>query len=144
MAGTAYEKVMARVATEGECLVFTGHRLKSGGYGQVSGYAPDWTPLRAHRVVYEHHHGPIPEGLVVRHRCDNPPCVLIDHLEIGTRGDNNRDAIERGRHGHGIRKGALSAEVVAAIRAAPTGAEAVRSTGVSATHVSRIRRGQCY
>lgn len=135
---------MARTAPEGDCLVFTGSRLKAGGYGQVSGVAPNWTPLRAHRVVYEHHHGPLPEGMVVRHRCDNPPCVLIDHLEKGTRADNNRDALQRGRHGHGVNVGRIPPEVVAAIRAAPTGEAAVKATGVSRTHVSRIRRGLCY
>jgi hypothetical protein len=38
------------------------------------------------------------DGKVVRHRCDNPPCFRFDHLELGTIGDNVRDAVERGQH----------------------------------------------
>lgn len=54
-----------------------------------------------HRYAWERVNGPIPDGLVVRHACDNPPCVNIEHLSIGTNADNTRDAIERDR----LRKG---------------------------------------
>lgn len=53
-----------------------------------------------HRVVFWQTHNLTPEdikGLVVRHKCDNPRCVNPEHLDIGTRGDNNRDRAERGR-----------------------------------------------
>lgn len=35
--------------------------------------------------------------MIVRHRCDNPPCININHLALGTQKDNVRDSIERGR-----------------------------------------------
>lgn len=50
---------------------------------------------RVHRWIWEQRYGPIPEGLVVRHKCDNRVCYRLSHLELGTVADNNRDAQER-------------------------------------------------
>lgn len=54
--------------------------------------------IRAHRFAYEQFIGPIPDGMVVCHRCDNPPCVRPDHLFLGTPLDNNNDKVSKGRH----------------------------------------------
>lgn len=64
----------------GDCLVWAGTTDKDG-YGKTrnGGHA-----MGVHRIVFERAHGPIPNGLVVRHRCDNPPCIRLDHLELGT------------------------------------------------------------
>lgn len=50
---------------------------------------------RLFRYIYEQKYGKIPKGMVIRHKCDNPNCCNIEHLEIGTQKDNTRDLIER-------------------------------------------------
>ena len=52
--------------------------------------------MGAHRWSYVCHIGPIPEGLLVRHKCDNPPCINPEHLEVGTIADNMADVQSRG------------------------------------------------
>lgn len=67
------------------------------GYGRV--VAGDGTRriVKAHRRVYELLVGPIPEGMMLRHKCDTRCCVNPAHLEPGTVTDNARDMVERGR-----------------------------------------------
>ena len=86
---------------ENGCIEYIGSRDSRSGYGKVRvGSRTDGTrrTARAHRVAWEIARGPIPEGHVVRHRCDNPPCVNPDHLELGTQADNVQDMVDRGRH----------------------------------------------
>jgi hypothetical protein len=57
-----------------------------------------WRSICAHRIAWIIFKGPIPDKLHIRHKCDNPPCVNPDHLEIGTHKDNMRDRHERKTH----------------------------------------------
>ena len=66
-------------------------------YGKLGASGAGTGTLLAHRVAYELYIGPIPEGLHVRHTCDNPPCCNPDHLRVGTQRDNYDDAVSRGR-----------------------------------------------
>jgi HNH endonuclease/Homeodomain-like domain len=82
--------------TESGCWEWGGPRNEAG-YGIFTAAALGFRGAMAHRVMYERHVGPIPDGLLVRHRCDNPPCVNPDHLIPGTNLDNSRDMVERRR-----------------------------------------------
>jgi hypothetical protein len=64
---------------EGDCFVFTGAKTK--GYGRI------WAAgrlYRVHRYVWEREKGPIPDGLLVDHRCRNRACWNILHLRLVT------------------------------------------------------------
>ena len=80
-------KFLRKLEKTETCWNWTG-RLDEGGYGRFS-IKGIWN--KAHRTAYELYKGPIPEGLVVRHKCNNRKCVNPDHLEVGTMKDNVAD-----------------------------------------------------
>ena len=66
----------------------------SHGYGNIAtGGQRNET---AHRVSYEVFVGPIPEGLLVLHSCNNRKCCNPQHLRVGDTRDNIKDAKEAG------------------------------------------------
>lgn len=76
------------------CLEWTGCLTRPGSHGQV------WTDsgMRlVHRVAWELVNGPVPDGLFVCHTCDNPICVDVSHLFLGTHRDNMTDRSNKGR-----------------------------------------------
>lgn len=78
----------------GRCWEWTASRIWSG-YGQFRDGSSKMTG--AHRFAYEQTQGPLPEGAMVLHRCDNPPCVNPTHLFLGDNSVNMLDASEKGR-----------------------------------------------
>ena len=94
----ASEKLSSRTVRDGQCLVYSGTGVGKGGYGRIT-IKVNGRPysFSAHRLSYEKHHGPIPDGHVVRHLCHNPPCVDPNHLISGTPAQNSRDMVMSGR-----------------------------------------------
>ena len=82
-------KIMSKVCVVESCWLWTGS-LNSSGYAftTVGG-----THQGAHRVMYEHRHGPIPRGLHIDHLCRNRSCVNPGHLEAVTPSVNNRRGV---------------------------------------------------
>jgi hypothetical protein len=77
------------------CHLWVG-AISYGGYGKIK---MSGRGRLAHRVSYAHKFGPIPDGLMVLHKCDTPACVNPDHLFLGDAKDNIVDAVKKGRHG---------------------------------------------
>ena len=94
--GNFWSKV--RKAGEDECWIWTASK-RNKGYGAFT-YVWNGKSIqdRSHRFSYVLHVGPIPDGLMVLHECDNPPCVNPAHLFLGTNQDNIEDMLTKGRH----------------------------------------------
>ncbi|SRR6266404_1011855 len=75
------------------CWIWTAGK-NNDGYGLIW---RDDKIVRANRVSYELYVGPIPDGLIIRHKCDNRSCVNPSHLLTGAHADNMRDAVDRRR-----------------------------------------------
>lgn len=93
------DRLMKRVARNPEsgCWEWTGMR-GSNGYGLIlAGSRSKRVHKMAHRVSYEIFVGPVPDGHVICHKCDNPACVYPPHLFSGTQSDNLRDMKEKNR-----------------------------------------------
>lgn len=90
------------------CWNWTGAKYR-GGYGhfrrKVNG---KWKMYKAHRYSYEYFHGPITEGLIVLHTCDNPSCVNPSHLRQGTFKENSQEMVQKGRKKHGFKPNCIN------------------------------------
>lgn len=100
--GTPRERLFTKIVQSPNpdaCWAWTGRVLPGPrGYGSLK---VDGRETLAHRLMWELTNGPIPDGLCVCHRCDNPPCCNPAHLFIGTHTDNMRDSARKGRLGRG-------------------------------------------
>ena len=96
---TPLEILWEHVSKTDGCWEWIGRRNKKG-YGLATNSGRllcSGNVVKAHRLSWFIHNGPIPEGMLVLHRCDNPPCVRPDHLFLGTHQDNLLDSMSKGR-----------------------------------------------
>lgn len=154
MGGTHPDVLKARLLAkayrhETGCWLWVGAK-KPGGYGNawVDGHYEN-----AHRLAYRLFIGPIPPGLHVLHRCDNPPCVRPDHLFLGTDADNTDDMWKKGRNpvmpvlkGERAPSAVLTDQAVAAIRERHRAGgnrqvDLAKEYGVTQSTISKVIRG---
>lgn len=118
----------------GGCWLWSGAQ-NSEGYGHLQFQGKDW---RAHRLSFIRHKGQIPEGKIVRHKCDVPSCVNPDHLELGTHADNGGDKARRKRSTASV----PDSVVIAVRQSKQRGVDVANHYGISKALVSLIRNNK--
>ncbi len=140
----------AKVRRGPGCWEWTG--ATSSGYGVIcrggKGGANGAPMLYAHRVSWELRKGPVPSGMRILHRCDNPQCVRLSHLILGTAKDNSQDMSRKGR----CRRGSThwtaklseddARDIIAARRSGISGAVLAEKYGVRRNTIYRIANGE--
>lgn len=136
----AVERIRRRLGppTEGGCVIWPGG-TNGDGRAIVKVETPRKVMALASRILWEAEHGPIPFGMGVLHTCDNPRCLALPHLFLGTQTDNMRDCVRKGRCG--IAK--LTPEQVVTMRGRVaagelTPAEAAKEYAISLTNTKVI------
>lgn len=120
----------------------------SWGYGLI---AVDRKARKASRVAHVLYKGPIPDGLIVMHTCDNPGCVRPEHLKLGTHKDNMDDCFRKGRARKSFGETHLSAkltdaqvlELLRRRNAGERGVDLAKEFGIGQNHVWRLCAGLC-
>lgn len=144
LAETLENRLWAKIKVAGpdECWDWQGY-LSPDGYGRILNVKGK-TQI-PHRIVWELEHGPIPDGMVIMHKCDRPCCCNPAHLQLGTQQDNMADMKAKMRHAHGERHrdAILTEEQVLAIRESPLRNKDIAPLyGVTEDTISDIRLGR--
>jgi len=128
------ERFWEKVLKTEYCWEWTGSKSRYGAI-RING-----KNKKANRVAWELTYGPIPEGLHVLHKCDNPGCVNPKHLFLGDHTDNMQDMVKKGRGG----RAKLTLDQVKEIRSigrSVTSGTIGKQYGISETQVCAILRG---
>ena len=129
----------------GNCWVWTASGQRYGKIRKRGKY------VSTHRLSWELANGPIPQGMIVLHKCDNMKCVRPDHLAIGTYQDNVDDRELKGRHPHKTNPPRMAGSKNPSAKLTESQAEEIRKSkerqidlatrfGVAQTTISKIKR----
>jgi len=140
LADRFWEKVDKR--GPGDCWDWMGCK-NSGGYGQICNGKKNEGMVYAHRVSWEIHNGPIPEGQCVLHRYDNRSCVNPAHLFLGTNADNTHDMMKKDRANFKNTKNNVH-RIRRLIKSGWPQKKIARLLGVDQTTISQINTGKTW
>jgi hypothetical protein len=139
----SFKERLSNTETMSKCWEWQGSRSHDN-YGLVTSKAYKGY---AHRLSWILHCGPMIQGNFVLHRCDNPPCCNPSHLFLGSKQDNARDAVAKGRQALGSRNGQSKlseSDVIEILRLLSVGISQPRIAagfGISTRTVSKINTG---
>lgn len=131
------------------CLLWT-ETCSVSGYGVFSeGTAEDYVQYRAHVVSYENKNGPVPDGLIVCHKCDVRCCIEPTHLYAGTYQNNHDDMKRRNRtvylRGNGHPNSTLTDDIIRSIRLDNRTQQAIAdSYGLTQSYVGKIKNRKAW
>lgn len=153
------ESLVARFNTkwvldsETGCWLWTASVAGPMGYGQIK-LPRERKQAYAHRVSYMIHHGEIPVGRQICHRCDTPRCVNPEHLFLGTSQDNHDDMVAKGRGRGGSSVGETNPsaklsetevrEIKKLLAAGVSGRRIAKFFSISSPLVSMIAKGKLW
>lgn len=80
--GDANERPVLSPVPSTPCELHPGWR-NTRGYGVVC-KGRGWPQVVAHKYAWQKINGPVPEGFELHHRCENRPCIRLDHLQLVT------------------------------------------------------------
>jgi hypothetical protein len=127
------------------CHICKSHKPSTGGwhpmiFRTINGIV---TRQRISRFVYEQKYGTIQRGLSVRHTCDNPLCINVEHLILGSNLDNIKDKVARNRQTKGtdVNTAKLTeTQVIEIINSKEKTCDLMKRYGVSKTTICLIRK----
>lgn len=147
------ERFWANVGKERKsgCIQWAGY-CDPNGYGRLH---IGNKSILAHRLSWEIQNGPIPEGMFVLHKCDNPSCIRTGdengHLFLGNQNDNIQDSIQKGRARSGglvgekhIQSKLTEIQVMRIRRSKLRGIELAEKYKVATTTISDVQKGKIW
>lgn len=135
------------VVDESGCHNCTSHHKDRNGYTVL---CFNNKRIKHHRHVYSITYlngGAIPNGMVVRHKCDNPNCINPEHLELGTPYENAMDRLKRNRQPFGSKNGrakVLESDIVDIRKSKISTSELAKKYGISYNQLWKIRNGKAW